>query len=244
MPSMSRRVRQKVIAAAAVAVLLAGGALAAVSATGQSSTPTAHRARRGSVARELAVAADYLSISRAQLSSELSAGKTLAQLAEASSGKSKQGLVEALEAARKAKLSTASAKLDERVGREVNRVGGPGGNPRGAGGASAGQTRLKALFATAHSPGTVAAGYLGVPSSQLQSGLRSGKTLAQLADASAGKSEAGLVDALLAAKQQRFDKAVAAGRLSDKRRAKRLARLRQRTARLVQRRFAGAGSRG
>jgi hypothetical protein len=33
MSSVSRRVRQKVIAAAAVAVLLAGGALAAVSAT-------------------------------------------------------------------------------------------------------------------------------------------------------------------------------------------------------------------
>ena len=242
MPSMSRRVRQKVFAAAAVAVLLVGGALAAVSATGQSSTPRLRSAPRSAVARELGVAADYLGVSRAQLSSELSADQTLAQVAEASSGKSKQGLVEALEAARKAKLSADSAKLDERVGREVNRVGGPGGHP--AGSAGAGQSRLNALFGTVHSPGIIAAGYLGLSSSQLLGELRSGKTLAQVAEASAGKSEAGLLSALLTANQQRFDKAVAAGRLTSQQRSKRLARMHQRLARLVQRQFAGAGSRG
>jgi hypothetical protein len=234
MLSVSRRVRQKVIAAAAVAVLLAGGALAAVSATGQSNKRATTAARRSAHSRELASAAAYLGVSRAQLSGQLSSGKTLAQVAEASAGKSKQGLIEALEASRRTKLSTATAKLQKRVERAVDRPGGPG----------SAQTRLRALFANSHGVGSLAAAYLGVSSQQLQSELRSGKTLAQLADASAGKSEAGLIAALLAAKRSRLDSAVAAGRLTQARSAMRQAHLQRRITRLVQRSFVGAGSRG
>jgi hypothetical protein len=156
MLSVSRRVRQKVFAAAAVAVLLAGGALAAVSATGQSSARK-HTAREVDGARATRVSA---------------------------------------------------------------------------------KRRLQVLFASSHSVGTVAAGYLGVAPSKLQAELHSGKTLAELAAASAGKTEAGLVAALVAAKQQRFAKAVAAGKLTAAKRAKRQARLQRRIARLVQRDFA------
>lgn len=153
---MDRRVRQKVIAAAAASVLLAGGALAAVSATGQSNAH-AH------------------------------------------------------------------------AGREANRA---------VHSRTSAQRRLEVLFAPSRSPGTVAAGYLGVSAPQLHAELRSGKTLAQVATATAGKSEAGLIAALVDVKQQRFDKAVAAGRLTDARRAKREARLRRRITRLVHRDFA------
>jgi hypothetical protein len=234
MLSVSRRVRQKVIAAAAVAVLLAGGSLAAVSATGQSNKHATAAARRGAHSRELASAAAYLGVSRAQLRRQLSSGKTLAQVAEATDGKSKQALIEALEASRRAKLSKATAKLQQHVEHAVEQPGGPG----------SARTRLQALFARPHAAGSLAAAYLSVSSSQLQSELRSGKTLAQLADAVAGKSEAGLIAALLTAKRSRLDRAVAAGRLTQAASATRQAHLQRRIARLVQRSFAGAGSRG
>lgn len=60
----------------------------------------------------------------------------------------------------------------------------------------------------------VVTGYLGVTSAQLRADLKSGKTLAQIADATPGKSAAGLVQALTAAAKARLDKAVAAGRLT------------------------------
>ncbi len=111
MSSVSRAIRQKVIAAAAVAVLLAGGAFAAVSATGQSNSRATATAttRRGARARELATAAAYLGLSRAQLGVALAGGKTLAQIADASANKSEAGLVAALLAAKQRKLDSASA---------------------------------------------------------------------------------------------------------------------------------------
>src|SRR5689334_2377040 len=50
-----------------------------------------------------------------------------------------------------------------------------------------------------HDDLSVAATYLGLTESQLQAKLRSGKTLAEVANATDGKSADGLVDALLVA---------------------------------------------
>lgn len=61
---------------------------------------------------------------------------------------------------------------------------------------------------------SAAASYLGISSSELLSDLRSGKTLAQVADATSGKSASGLIQALVAAEKQRLDAAVAAGKLT------------------------------
>jgi hypothetical protein len=230
-----RSVRQKVIGGAAVAVLIAGGALAAVSATGQSNPHAAAAARRSVHARELATAATYLGLPRPQLSEQLRDGKTLAQIAGTTSGKSAQGLIEALEAARKSQLGSAAARLNTRITREVDRPGGPGGGT---------QVRLRGLFARPSGVGAVAAGYLGVSNASLKQQLSSGKTLAQLADASAGKSEAGLIAALLAPKLSKLERAAAARRLDSSKLAKRRARLELRMTRLVKRRLAGAASRG
>jgi hypothetical protein len=240
---MRRDVRQKVVGAAAVATLLAAGSIAAVSATGQSSTPKHRHAHRGAYragARQLAAAASYLGISPAQLSSELSAHKTLAQVADATSGKSAAGLSAALVAARKARLGAAAAKLPQRVAAEVNRVGGPGGV--GIGGNAARHRGLGVLFASAGRLGAVAAGYLGLTAEQLRADLRAGSTLAQIADAAPGKSQTGLVAALTAARRAKVERASAAGRLPAARKAKRLARLDKRVTALVQHQFAGAGS--
>lgn len=232
---MSRRVRQKVIAAAAVAVLLAGGALAAVSATGKSNPHASAVARRTARTRQLAIAAGYLGVSRAQLSEELQGGKTLAQIAGASSGKSEQGLVAALEAARSSQLSAAAATLQTRVLREVNRPGGPGG--------VGGQPLLQVIFVRPRGVGATAAGYLGLSATSLKGQLSSGKTLAQIADATSGKSEAGLITALVGAKLHRRESAVAADRQDEAKLAKRRARVELRMMQLVRRHFAGAGSR-
>lgn len=58
-----------------------------------------------------------------------------------------------------------------------------------------------------------AADYLGIGESTLLDELRSGKSLAEVAEAH-GKAAAGLVDALVAEAGERLDQAVAAGRLT------------------------------
>ena len=225
-------------------MLLVGGSVAAVSATGQgSSHPRAHRQHGAHPARGrlIAAAAAYLGISVEQLSGELRSGKSLAEVADAIPGKSAAGLTQTLVAARKARLDTTAARLPSRVAAEVNRPGGPGG-AAGAGGFRA--MRLKAIFSRPKSVGSLAARYLGVEPAQLKAQLRSGRTLAQVADATAGKSKAGLVDALVAARQSRLEQAVAAGRITRSSQAKRLARLHKRVNALVERQFAGASRPG
>ena len=59
-----------------------------------------------------------------------------------------------------------------------------------------------------------AATYLGLSQSDLQTALQSGKTLAQVADATSGKSAAGLIDALVAAEKTELAAAVTAGKLT------------------------------
>ncbi len=59
-----------------------------------------------------------------------------------------------------------------------------------------------------------AATYLGVSDSDLQTDLQSGKTLAQVANATTGKSSSGLIAALVAAAKTRLEGAVTAGTLT------------------------------
>jgi hypothetical protein len=61
---------------------------------------------------------------------------------------------------------------------------------------------------------TAAAGYLGLTESALATQLQAGKTLAQVADATSGKSTAGLIDALVAAEKKEIAAAVTANRLT------------------------------
>jgi hypothetical protein len=108
MRKMRRSLREKVVGGAAVAVLLGGGAFAAVSATGQGDGHSRTHARQpiGYVrAREISAAASYLGISTAVVARELRSGKSLAQLAAATAGKSQDGLVAALVAARQRRIA-------------------------------------------------------------------------------------------------------------------------------------------
>jgi hypothetical protein len=243
MNAMTRGVRQKVFAAAAVAVLVAGGALAAVSATGHGNDAKrgAHHRAAGRVrSRDLATAATYLGLSPAELSRQLRGGETLAQISASSGdGRSVQGLTEALEAAKRAKLAKLAANIPKRVSAEVQRPGGPGGGPR-----RSARARLHALFGRHRRLGDAVAAYLSATPAQLERELASGKTLAQLAAATPGKSAAGLIAALVAAAQRAPAAIAAQAHRSATQRANRETRLQRRVTRLTQRRFAGPGALG
>lgn len=238
-PKMQRSLKQKVAAGAAVTALVVGGAVAAVTATGQGNDRagrTSHTsARRGG---DLSTAAGYLGVPKAQLESELRSGKTLAQIANSTSGKSAEGLVGALVAAKKAKLADAQANLTRRVVAEINRAGGPHiglHNAAGRLGAPGGGPRGRNLFARPGHLGFAAANYLGVPPAQLQSELQAGKTLAQVADGTPGKSKDGLVKALVAAKKAKLAALVHQGRLSEAKEQRLLVNLEKRVTHVATR---------
>jgi hypothetical protein len=227
---VQRNDRQKVIAGAAVAVVVAGVAFAAVSATGQSEAPRRIHARHGAARlhhRDLLAAAGFLGIPTGQLERELSS-TTLAQVAQAH-GKSTQGLIDAIVAARRAGLAKVAARLPGRVGAEVNSRA-PLARAPGKLGAGA-RGRL----------GHAASAYLGVARSRLREELRSGRTLAQIADATPGKSSAGLRAALVSARKAALAKRVAAGKLTQARAARAEQSLDKRMSALLQRKFVPAG---
>jgi hypothetical protein len=173
---VGRIVKRRVAAFALTLGLVAGGAIAAVAATGGSGSGAAHSAagaRHG--AHFLATAADYLGISRGQLQTKLRSGQSLAQIASAS-GKPVAPLMQTLGQAASTQVQhrlsshQASAKHANRHGR--------------------------------HSLRAAAGHYLGITATALGQQLRSGASLAQIADRTPGRSAAGLVDALVAARLQ------------------------------------------
>jgi hypothetical protein len=209
------------IALVAVGLLaLAGGstALAGKSNGHTKGTLAAPRAGHGP-GDELDAAATYLGTTTASLLTQLQAGKTLAQVATATSGKSTAGLVAALVAAEKTELAAAvtagrltQAQADQitvtLTQRFTDLVNGtrPAGGPRGPGGFGHGPAGGDDLAA--------AAAYLGSTPASLLTQLQGGKTLAQIATATSGKSTAGLVAALVAAEKTEIAGYVTSGKLT------------------------------
>jgi hypothetical protein len=190
---MRRSRKQKLLMGIAVLAALAGGTMAAVTAARP--TPHPHPG-------PLASAAGYLGVSTPQLKSELQSGKSLAQVASTTGGKSKAGLVDTLVASEKARLSAALGSVRERVERQVDRTGG--------------QVR----------PGAgVVARYLGLRPVEVQRQRRDGRSLAQIADATSGKSAAGLIEAIVSARKAMLAARVAAGKITPAQQQTRLARL-------------------
>ena len=79
--------------------------------------------------------------------------------------------------------------------------------------------------------------YLGITAGTLRSDLASGKTLAQIASGTSGKSLSGMESAVQTAIKAQLDKAVAAGQISAAREAKVLSKLPARLSKLVNRAF-------
>lgn len=225
----ARRTRLTAALALLVGAVAAGGAIAAhgststaapaggifaVARSASGGPPTAAEPERSRHGHGLAAAATYLGLTEAELRSRLDAGKTPAQIAQATDGKTVDGLVAALVAAEKQELAAAvtagqlthaqadsiAASLVQRVTERVNSLherfgrhfghGGPGGHL------------------------AAAERYLGLTAAQLRTQLDAGKTLAQIAQAADGKTVDGLVAALLGDEHKELASAVAAGHLS------------------------------
>jgi hypothetical protein len=166
---------------------------------------------------DFAAAATYLGVTTAALQADLQSGKTLAQVADATAGMSSAGLITALVAHEKTEIAAAvttgkltqaqadqiTANLQQRFTDMVN-----GTHPAGPG---------PGFGHPGTGPGddfAAAATYLGITTAALQSDLQSGKTLAQVADATADRSSAGLLAALVAHEKAEVAALVTAGKLT------------------------------
>ncbi len=197
---MKRHLKRRLALIVALAAVLAGGTAVALAATGKhagarhSHRHHAHGARSGSAAGAhgrhglLLAASSYLGAAPAELRTDLASGKTLGQIADATPGRSEAGLVAALVTAAQERLRERASSLTPQIEELVKGV-------PGASHAAAGRHRSGLLAA--------ALGYLGLTRKQLSKQRHAGLTLAQIAQATPGKSEAGLRAALLAAAEQR-----------------------------------------
>jgi hypothetical protein len=202
---MTRKLRRKLFIGIAAAAVLAGATAAVVMAAQPGTSGHAHHGRHHRLGT-VATAAAYLGLSEAQLHSELQAGKSLGEIANATPGKSEAGLEQTLEAADRRRLAAVSARLTRIVAAEVSHIGGPRGG-LGSDARRDGRAAGKRGLATA-------AQYLGISTLQLRHDLRSGMTLAQVATATSGKSEAGLVEALATAAKAALAGRVERGKLT------------------------------
>jgi hypothetical protein len=217
--------------AAVGAVALVGGGAAAWVATGTDTgtagkgVAAAQRTAALSGANghgEMALAAAYLGLSRTQVRDDLRAGKSLAQIAATTPGRSTAGLVEALIAARTDVLGAALSKGKISASAEHRRLVGL----RARVTAAVDRTRPHAGAL----PGAqldAAARYLGVSTAQMRGELQVGRTPAAIAQDTPGRSVAGLVAALLASRQGRLEAAAGSGKLSRRREERLLRTLRQ-----------------
>ena len=173
--------RKRLLAALAALALVAGGSLAAIRSSSERQAAPAHGDRGGPA---------YLGIDEAQLRSDLGSGRSLAQVAAATPGRSAQGLIEAIVAGAQGRPRRPLANLRSHVSAEVQRKTG-------------------AARATLSS---VAAGYLGLTLEQLRARMSAGETLAQIAGSIPGHSRAGLVAALVQQRRLALVRPVAARR--------------------------------
>jgi hypothetical protein len=91
---------------------------------------------------------------------------------------------------------------------------------------------------------SAASTYLGISDEQLFTQIRSGKTLAQIANATSGKSAAGVIDAMVAAEKTRIAAAVKSGYITQAMATQIEANLKSRVTQMVNGSFGFHGGRG
>lgn len=215
---------------AAAAFLPGGSAPAAVTQAWDQTVGRAFGNGLGSKGSYFTAAAAYIGITEAQLRTELGTDKSLADVAIAR-GKTRDGLIAALAAAQQQEIA---ALVDRKgVGARPNPANGYGpGFGHGPGG--------KNVTGDSES---AAAAYLGTTVADLETKLRAGQTLAQIANATAGKNRDGLVNALVADATAKIDAAQTAGTITADQATQLKANLATRIAQLVDTtaRFPGRG---
>lgn len=143
-------------------------------------------------------AARYIGITVDQLRTEMGTTKSLADVAVAH-GKTRDGLIKALTDAQQQRMADL---VDHKGVPQRPGPGGPGGPGHGGPG-----------FGVRVEPFQAAAKFLGIGEQDLRTQLRSGKSLAQVAQA-AGKSKDALVQAIVADETTKIDQAVKDGKLT------------------------------
>jgi hypothetical protein len=206
--SSQARTRNALLALAAAAIV-AGVLLAVLSGGGggHANRAGAATSRSGRTVlgahTQASVAAAYLGLSTAQLRQKLRYGLTLDQIAGATPGRSAAGLLDALVEARTTRLDRArsagklsAATLQAHVARLRRRI----------------QAQLERVPGY---PGLAAdARYLEVSAARLRSQLRSGQSLAQIANATSGKSAGGLISTRVRDGEALLAAVLATGRVS------------------------------
>ena len=181
---------------AAAALLPGGSAPAALSQLWDSTVGRSLENGPGDKGSVLTAAATYIGITEAQLRTELGTDKSLADVAVAH-GKTRDGLIQALVAAQQQSIATL---VDQK---------GIGARPAGPGvGRAPGGPRVTG------DPLAAAATYLGTTSADLDTKIRAGQTLAQIANATSGKNRDGLVAAIVADSTAKIDAAQKAGTIT------------------------------
>jgi hypothetical protein len=206
---------------AAAAFLPGGSAPAAVAQVWDQTVGQMFSNGLGSKGSYVTAAATYIGITEAQLRTELGTDKSLADVAIAHS-KTRAGLIAALTAAQQQDIATL---VDQKgIGARPNPANGagPGGFGRGPGGRNViGDSEA------------AAATYLGTTEADLETKLRAGQTLAQVANTTAGKSRDGLVNALIADATAKIDAAQTAGNITADQATQQKANLATRIAQFV-----------
>jgi hypothetical protein len=202
--------------AAVVAITACGSSSKATLTTRDTGATSAQNSRTGArvlppVRTELAAAASYLGVSVAQLHRELRGGKSLVAVARKTRGKSEAGLIAAIE---HQGVEKTSKSLKRRLRAEVR---------------TPGQSLLPLLSLRED-----ARDYLDLTVPQLREHEGRGKSLAQIARAIPGKSEAAMIDAIFDARERQLEAAVKAGRLRADVEQLSLSHLRQRIQTYVQ----------
>jgi len=172
----------------AAAAAIAGIAIAAIGGGG--SKPRPHAGPAGSVVQ---IAAGYAGVPAAEVRRRMRQGESLGQIAAASKGGSRRGLIEALYAKKAAAVRARGlSPAAERSELQALRL-----------------SLLAQVDRTRRRPGLIrgAAAYLGMSEAELAARLAGGRTLAQVAAATPGRSSAGLVDALVAARRRTIEQA-------------------------------------
>ncbi len=206
------RRRRPFLIALAIVLVVGAVTVAIVRSTQGHGSPAAHsRAAGGGFPAGgragLATAAAYLGLSVQELRARLRGHASLAQIAAATPGRSASGLVDALVTERAAALDLAVARGQLSGAARARRI-------------EALRARLTLAVqspvrgARAAPQLAVAARYLGLSRKALRARLHSGATLAKIADATAGHSAAGLIEALVQARTTQLAAVVKAGLLT------------------------------
>lgn len=178
---------------------------------------------------DIQVAAAYLGIGTVDLRRRLRFGLTLAQVADTTKGTSSEGLLHALLQAR----ATPIEKRGLPAGEEQTKLDSI-------------SRRLKQELQRArrgHGSGlALTSSYLGIEDEALVARLASGKSLAEIASATPGKSRSGLIEALTERKERRLRRAAAGHRITNAAAQKAIEALQARTANEVDRKGAYGGS--